>query len=121
MVEPHIVIPVGEVERLEAIEKRFNSLKTTASNLDESLKNHICDHSKCEKEIADLTEKYEKLKVERNSEKLKADRDQQIFEQVKRKRFDDSENETIDEVEKPSSTQPNKPPWYYIGPLHHDN
>ena len=141
MVEPHLVLPEAEIKRLEEIEKKYNVLKHESANTDEKLKNHKCDHSKCEKKISELVEKYKKVKTspDNNTTKEKESTGESFHEESSegssdnygpgsteydpenihfpeaKSKSSDAQNKSSD-GQVPTSTTSNKP-WYYIGPL----
>lgn len=132
MVEPHMVLPEGEIKRYEEIEKKYNQLRHETAKTDETLKAHTCDHSECEKKIAELKDKYEKEKrdyittKEKDSEEILGAGTSHNFgpgsteydpENIHLpESLSEQKNKKTSNPESPTSST-SKKPWYYIGSL----
>lgn len=137
MVEPHLVIPEAEIKRLEEFEKKYNQLKHDIAKSNEKFKSHTCDHSECEKKIADLKDKYEKAKTSSNNKEKNSDEEKDSDEEISHPSTSKSyygpasteydpkniqlqeplpKKTKSSEAEVSSSSTSNKP-WYYIGPM----
>lgn len=126
-----MVLPEEEIKRYEEIEKKYNQLRHETAKTDEKLKAHTCDHSECEKKIAELKDKYEKEK--RDYIRTKEKDSEEILDTAGTSHnFGpgsteyDPENihlpESLSEQRKTSNSESptsstSKKPWYYIGPL----
>lgn len=126
MVEPHVVLPESEIKRLEEVEKKYNSLKNESANNEEKLKTHQCDHSECEKKIAELKDKYEELQKVGSDKNTNEEKATEATEEISQPTFSHSTSEYDPEnihYQKPSSNKTDaevstsKKPWYYIGSL----
>ena len=120
MVEPHVIVPTSEIERLEEIEKQYHLLKNQKADLE----GHVCDHSSCSKELGELKEKYEQIKEEKSKKEEKSvsssDSESESDEDSKISRDKKKSNagQSASKDSTPSSTATSTSrPWYYIGPL----
>lgn len=111
MVEPHLVLPEAEIKRLEEIEKKYNLLKHECAKTDEKLKNHMCDHSDCEKKIAELKDKYEKLEKSPDNTTKEKESTEEMLHAGTSQNYAPASNAEV------STSSTSNKPWYYIGPL----
>lgn len=122
MVEALVMYPLEEITRLEDIEREYNEMRASHSDVIERMKTHKCDHSHCEKKYSELNEKYEHLKKEKSQIST-----QPVKKRAKKAISKDETQEPEEREQKAKPTKKEKPskkseakelPWYKIGSLH---